>query len=804
MLRPIVGMTLAFLWEIPLPLTLAFLLGLLALGYAVHHWHPEVAARWRVAALLAAMFALGFLRYEGSELGVLQKDHSALEFSRLSGARVTGTVAGALDTTITPARFVIENLQVHAEGQDYNLSMRALVTCGFMPEPALRIGDRIRLSSRLEPVHALLWPGQFDYAEYLASRNIHAQIRVWNAGQLEHLGRVESWPLSARRFLADIRSRIFSGFKQSMNAGDAALLGAMVLGERASLPQETEDLLIETGVFHITTVSGLHITAIAVFLILAGKLAGLKRRRAALAAVPLLLLFQCLVGWNHAALRSTFLGVALMAGRWIKRDTDTLASLAASALLLVMISPLALFQIGFQLSYLFTLGIVLGGRRLQGTALMERLGKARQPFHALAFGFFISAAAFLFGAPALAYHFQTFTPISILVNPIACGLVNLVMIGGLLQSILIFIFVPLADLLGQANVFFLHALLQVVGYFHSVPFGHMQVPYPGLLLTLCAYAFLLLLFADPRILQLSIRGHVIKKYQLLLATFAAAVLLSFFPAGRGLLRVDFLSVGQGDAALLRFPKGGTMLIDGGPPQISPAVPWEKTRFARYFQREGIQQIDVLVTTHPQMDHIGAAIEVLEHFPVVQIFDSGVRLETETSGRYEAAIKQSGAARHFIHQGMRIEGFEGVSLEILNPPVIMPSVVLSGNSEETNDTSAVLLLQHGNVDFLFTGDIGDKTERELASLADHIDVEILKVPHHGSPYSTREPFLAVTTPDVAVIEVGRNSYGHPAPETLERLGRYAALIYRTDYDGTVRVTSDGKSYRVEALKRREGE
>jgi len=250
----------------------------------------------------------------------------------------------------------------------------------------------------------------------------------------------------------------------------------------------------------------------------------------------------------------------------------------------------------------------------------------------------------------------------------------------------------------------------------------------------------------------------------------------------GELRVSFINVGQGDSALLRDANGFDVLIDGGEESAGPAV-------LAYLRNAGVDDIDVLAASHADSDHIGGLIAVLEaaDIPVEAVVYNGY---PGTTGAWNDFISAA-AARGLTPTAAQFPGefvWGEMAVHVLNP--------VSGLSNpDTNDASVVLRVDHGDVSFLFTGDIDSTIEAQTAARGTPVAAEVLKVTHHGSKYGSSLPFLQAVMPQVSIISVGQNSYGHPAPETIDRLRSVGSDVWRTDFNGNIVVISDGFSVTV---------
>jgi competence protein ComEC len=254
-------------------------------------------------------------------------------------------------------------------------------------------------------------------------------------------------------------------------------------------------------------------------------------------------------------------------------------------------------------------------------------------------------------------------------------------------------------------------------------------------------------------------------------------------AGAGILSARFLALGEGDATLIEMPFGGTVLVDGGPGIA-------KSQLLNVLHDLGRERIDLVVLTHPDADHIGGLPDVIDTLEIGAVVTSGRESDTGTFSRFKQAVRNKGIPHFIVDTGDRIAGFDGVELMVLGPSHSM----LSG---PTNRSSVVLRVDYNDIEILLTGDIDKIAEREVLRNAAVLEAEILKVSHHGSKTSSCSEFLRQAQPEVAVIMVGKNQYGHPARDVMERLWLQCGTVFRTDWSGTVTVRTDGERYWVEA-------
>ena len=253
----------------------------------------------------------------------------------------------------------------------------------------------------------------------------------------------------------------------------------------------------------------------------------------------------------------------------------------------------------------------------------------------------------------------------------------------------------------------------------------------------------------------------------------------------GQLRVHFLDVGQGDCILIQTADGRNVLIDAGDVDTADAV-------ADYLLKNGVHRIDLLVITHPHSDHIGGLPRILERFGVSAVLDPGLPHGSQVYREVLSTIESRRIVYKRAAQGERMGVGSDLTMEVLWPP----SDYAVYGDDMLNDGSVVARVQFGDVSFLFAGDIQREAEGRLLASGQNLESTVLKVAHHGSDSSTSNEFLQVVKPAYAVISVGAdNEYGHPARSTLRRLSAIGAKVFRTDEQGTVVFTTDGRTVEV---------
>lgn len=251
------------------------------------------------------------------------------------------------------------------------------------------------------------------------------------------------------------------------------------------------------------------------------------------------------------------------------------------------------------------------------------------------------------------------------------------------------------------------------------------------------------------------------------------------------MKIYFFDISQGDSIFIEAPNGNQVLIDGGPDnavleKLGEAMP--------FYDRD----IDLVVMTHSDADHITGLIEVLERYEVENIIYSNIIRNSAPYNAWQEAIVEEGANVIDPVAGEVVDLGNGVTLTILHPAESLAGRVMN----KVNNDSVVLMIKYGETEILLTGDIEAKAERQIILNGAELNADILKIAHHGSRTSTIEEFLHEVLPQVAVIQVGvKNRYGHPTKEVLNRLENFGVKLYRTDVDGDIKLVSDGTNFAI---------
>lgn len=540
------------------------------------------------------------------------------------------------------------------------------------------------------------------------------------------------------------------------------LIEALVLGRRGDVDPRLRAEFVASGLAHLLAISGLHVGIVAAWLVLLGRAVGLGPRAAWVGAGGVWV-YALLLGFPAPATRAAgFVAIAVVA-RARQRHPPAGAVLAVAGLVVLTLDPAAIAQVGAWMSVAAVWGTA------EAAALMRRLRRRGAVLELAA----SSVGATLVTAPITAYAFGQVALAGLLTNLVAIPLAG-VIVPGVLASLVA------GPVLAAGTGLALAVLERIAAVGARLPMGVVAGD-PGLPF---AVPWLVGLGAALWLVRRRPTGSVVLQRTLAVLALAvwAATARDWWTRDRyeG-LSVHVLAVGQGDAIALRSPRGRWALVDAGPRTMRGDA--GRSVVAPFLRRQGVRSLDFLVVSHGDADHLGGAPSVLAAVPTALVLEPGQPLGTDLYGEYLRVVDQTGAGWRAARAGDVIE-WDGVRIEVLHP-----SAAWLRREARPNENSVVLRVTYGGFDAVLSGDAGLPVESLLVGRVPR--VELLKVGHHGSSGSSGAPWLAALGPRVAVISVGSNAYGHPAPGVLARLAERGIAVFRTDRGGTVTVRTDGR-------------
>ena len=552
----------------------------------------------------------------------------------------------------------------------------------------------------------------------------------------------------------------------------SGFLTAELTGDKSAMDDGDYLAMQETGLAHLFAVSGLHCAFLVTLLALL-----ISRRQRLLCAVtiPLLLFYMVMVGMSPSVVRACIMQIFLLIAPLFRRGSDPLTSLAAALLVILLCNPFAAASVSLQLSFSATLGMVLLSPRLYKLLTGWYKGKCRPLRTALCFvaaNLSATLSAVVFTAPLTARYFRIFVLVAPLSSLLAVPAAGWSFMAAFVTVLLGFVWLPLASLLGWIS-------WALVRYILWIANGMMSWRYHAVYFT-NPYLIYWLLFLYAAFIGCAATPDGKRKYLLASAlsvlTLTAAIWVNRQDYQYGVLTALTLDVGQGESVILTSG-GETALVDCG---SSNSYKDPGGLAADTLHSMGVRELSAVVVTHYHADHTNGLYEVLRRIPVQTVYLPDIEDEYGVRERLVSLAEEKGAQVTYVTK--ETADTLGDTVLTIYPPV------QSGG--DLNELGLTALASAGDFDLLITGDMSGSTEKKLVETYALPDIEVLVVSHHGSRYSSNIRFLKSVTPEAAVISVGDNNYGHPSEETLQRLLAVGADIWRTDQQGTIRITVNG--------------
>jgi competence protein ComEC len=679
----------------------------------------------------------------------------------------------------------------------------------FIPHyPEYQYGDILWVKGRLENPPSF---ASFDYQAYLAQEGIYFTM-------LQPQINVQAKGAGARplEWIYSLRERSAKSLSAALPEPQASLAQGIVLGLRSTIPDDLKHNLSITGTAQLLAISGINLSIIAGILVTIGLwLFGRRYYIYVWLALLIIWVYSLLTGMQPPVIRSAIMASVFLMAELLGRQKNAFVAMAFSAAIMVAITPRVLWDVSFQLSFLAIAGLIFIAPPIQelGRRAVHRIladdGFASPAAIVVTDSFSITIGALVAVWPLIALNFGIFSVVGPLSNFLIAPALSPIIILGAITAFVGIISMPVAQVIGWIAWIFLSYMIWMINVFASLPLASIGTGgvsndlkwiYYGALTVVIAFktnyrklSQLIKRISDD--LKTGTSGAMnswtrLPKKWVIIPLLAAAFLTSFTAATMpdNDLHVSALDVGEGDAILIQTGSQN-LLIDGGPsPQ---AVTLALGRHLPFWNRN----IDMIILTHPHLDHLSGLIEVLQRYRVTQILAPNLSSTDPSFRQWTDLLRAKNIPCTLACSGQQITLKDGTRLDIINPPDTS-----TGKRESDLENGGIAAkLTRDKISFLFTADIGQEAETRLLSQRADLASTVLKVAHHGSATSTGPDFLAVVRPQVAVISVGKsNTFGHPSAKVIADLKAGSVKdgnVFRTDLSGTIEFISDGQSLRV---------
>ncbi len=798
MSRPVVVFTLCYIlgilltsfFQISTGLLFSILFIIICISILIHSYAKKINS----VLLILSFIVLGLFRT--AQVGEIST-HQLLGMEQYSNEHefvFTGRIVGNPFLSSQQISYIVDHIAIQTSNGFEPVSGKLLVNLkNNVSNQYFLYNDPIFAMGQIQIPPLPRNPGGFNYREYLVRHGIYGIVYLKTNRIFLDTNMPESNFAHILNLIphcgSEIRYEIVTINNKLIPTPFAALANGIFLGLQSDIPDEIKDIYRKAGIYHLLVVSGGHVWMMGLLAFVLFRSFCFKRRSSAIFTIPIILFYGFIAGFSPPVTRAVIMAVIILLGLILRRDTQVINSLSLAACIILLLNPYELFDSSFQFSYLAVLGIATL------SPILESIYPLRRP-QILMRIIYCTLSAFITLIPLMAKYFNLIPVYSMLTNIVNAPLISISLPASFLTGISYPLSPNLAQFIANTNWLILRVLTKTTEYIVNSSGAYIIVPSWPLWRILVYYFFLLCFIYAFNPLQ-DPPDYRFRKHWLY-AVMVYCILWIFIPVSwnhHSELKVTFLDVDQGDCIVLEFPNGKSALVDGGGRE---PLDHGKRDILPYLFSHGITHVDMIVFTHPDSDHAGGLISVLERVPVNLVLVNGWPEAKEKQYLHALSLVQSkNIPCQIVHRGQEIPDFEPCRIEVLNPP----ESFLTGTPADDNNNGIVLRVSYGDYQFLLTADIQSEAELDMLNANVPLNSTILKVGHHGSKASSTEAFLEKVHPLFAVIQVGKhNHFGHPSPQTLNRLNQFHIQIYRNDQDGAIIAKTDGKVLQTTSMEK----
>ncbi len=715
-----------------------------------------------------------------SDLGFIDK-------SKITG-RIISIPENLDERNKTRFYFRVDKIEYENEIKE-NLNSKTYVTINnTLHSPNLKIGNTVEINGKLRKPSTATNPSQFDYRAYLSHKNTFTTFYGEN-DCFETIQSKESakekvfWNLV--QTLDKTRENILLKHKKYIKSPNYEILGGVVFGDDAvNPPEDIKEKFKNSGLMHLLAASGLNVALIFGIWWFVGSRISLGYRATIISGILLVIIYSVMTGLPPSILRAALMLLFVLVGKLFDKEADSFALVFFVGLILLIFNPQMIFDVGFQLSFVVTLGLIYCmdnisklltnlNKKYKETIKENKFRKYLRKITptGLISIFCVPLVAQISVVPLQLYYFNTFTPYSFFANICILPFIGIVSFLGFVSSIFAFLNLDFCVyILDKIINPFIGIIIKISEYFSS-------------------YDTSILFFSSPEIFQIILYYILIgfvfkslgekfesKKLIALNIILTIALSLSFIKPANNNLEILVFDVGNADSFLIKTPENKHILIDTG------KLPYRGKSQAEliineYFKDKAIRKLDFLILTHFDIDHAGGAYDILKSFEISEAIIEHGEIKNQASENFLTLANEKKTPIQKVENGKLIYTENELKL----------TTFYDKFSENANDNSILTLLEYKGQKILFMGDMSAKSYKKISHLIPSVD--IVKIGHHGARESVDDFMLDKLKPREIIISTGKNHYGHPHPEALKRIRNHKIPILSTKEFGAIKFIYD---------------
>ena len=636
----------------------------------------------------------------------------------------------------------------------------------------LKIYNSMILKGRLSLPFKAGNPSQFDYGNYLRNHNAYA---VFYANDFELLNKEQNLKEKFLQSINDYRETVIQTHSRYLPSPNLEILGGIVFGDDAiSPPKEIKQSFVNSGLLHILAASGMNVAFIYAFFYFLMSIFRINFKVKVGLGMAMVIIYTLMTGLGASVVRAACMLLFVLAGKLIDRDAHSIALLSFVALLMLLYNPLWINDVGFQLSFVVTFGILV---------MAPAFGKFKNKI----IDFFVSTVSIpiiaqLWVIPIQIFYFNNISLYSVFANIMSVPIIMILSFGGFISSLLSII-KPISDLVCKIFDSVLNPLITILinisDFWGKLPLSAIQTSHPSVFQIILYYGILLSVSV---FLYKELREKYMKKTFIAFGLMLAILSFTLIPVTNNNLEITAFDVGNADCFLIKTPQNEYIMIDTGKTGYNGGKSQAEIIVIKYLKDKGIKNLDSIVLTHFDNDHCGGAADLINALHIKELYVNDLKHDSTGAKKiYKAAIDNKVEIK-LVKHNQEIYSKNGLKIKNLN----------NYDGKSDNDNSIITLLEYKNFSMLFTGDSGiNGITPVLKDIPKNITV--LKVPHHGAVGGINQEIAEYLSPKFSIVSTGENQFGHPSLYILELLKN--SHILRTDIYNSVRFVVNSKNYNV---------
>lgn len=570
--------------------------------------------------------------------------------------------------------------------------------------------------------------------------------------------------------LNKLRNKIINVHAKYLKSPNLEILGGIVFGDDAVAPPDyIKASFVNSGLLHILAASGMNVAFIYGFWVFFMRRIRAPFKLTVLTGMGVVIIYTFMTGLGASVIRAALMLLFILAGKLIDRDAHTVSLLAFVAMLMLIYNPAFINDVGFQLSFIVTFGLLT-----TANVIFEKYKESKIPDWLIA-AILIPVIAQIWVAPIQMFYFNTFSTYSVLANVLSMPFLSVISFGGFVSSI-IAILTPFTDKICMLSDIILNFILNILvfisDFFAGLPHSLLTTTHPNIFQLFIYYGIVLFV-------TMSIKTGFNKRLVSTCILLFTILLLSLINIPSNDLQIIAFDVQNADCFLIKTPRNKYFIIDTGRAGYKGSKAQANSIIIKYLKDRGIKNIEGMIITHFDNDHSGGAVDIMKNLNVKQVYINSFEDKSMTSTNIYKTLKELKIPSQIPNNNKSIYSENSLNMQ-----------TYLAEAEEDNEKSIITLLSYKDFDMLFTGDAGTDAFNQLKKDIPH-NIEVLKVGHHGGPHVVSSEMLNHLNTKVSVISTGPNAFGHPNKGTLDILRK--TDIYRTDRHNSIKIISDGQRY-----------